>query len=161
MKWDSLKDLADTFTMMANNGTSPQGKWIEFIRRLASTTHKSHYNFISPNWIARDLERIDQILGGTYEREFGDKNGNQRTEEIKKRNRGSIAGHKFEKGESVGEEPKLTSGYKLSLLDMQRHGGNLESETHGSQSVPVQTGQDGKGDNPEDSTRDLQERAKA
>jgi hypothetical protein len=152
---DLLEKLCEVFNKMGG-----LDKWSEFVTRMATKTHPTNYWFMSPTWLAKDIDRINKVLGGTYERNFKD-NGDQAAESRKRRNRGSIEGHTTENGKGVGGKPKLTVKIEPSLRWLQRHGGNMESGTNGGSSVPVCPEPESGIDNQENSTGDIPESSKA
>ena len=147
---EQYEELVDLFNEMGkNNGKEPEVKWIEFIQTIVARVHPTNRSYIMPSWIADKLNRVDSLLGGTYDRNFGSK-GDEAAAARKRRNWGGTRRNSSEDGKEVGE----TSGTTLTLgrakmQPMQRRGIDLESGKDSGTPVQVPNREMGVGSDPE------------
>jgi len=110
-KLDCYKPLVELFTgMAAGNGSPAETKWVDFVKHLASTTHSEHHGWMSPEWLAKDLKRVDQAIAGQYARPFGRSYGKSGADEELSRIRRGGSARGSGKAGAADKGGKITGG---------------------------------------------------
>jgi hypothetical protein len=111
-EYSKVTELVEVFNEMGReNGIGPEEKWAEFVRTLGSTTHYTNRHYMSPVWLAKDLGRINSVLAGTYQHDFGRSQHDERTEARKRKNRGGSGEYPGKDGKELGG----TSGTSFAI----------------------------------------------
>ena len=111
-EYEKVTELVEAFNKIGKaNGIGPEEKWAEFVRTLGSTTHHTNRHYMSPVWLAKDLGRINSVLAGTYQHDFGRSQYDERSEARKRKNRGGSGGYPGKDGKELGG----TSGTSFTI----------------------------------------------
>ena len=99
-----VTELVNYLNASSANGDDPRNGWIKVIH-FARECHPEHYSKMSPAWLSKDLEHINQIFRGIYNHSFEKGDANEKRTSSRK---GHIAGDRadFKKTTGRGFIPK-------------------------------------------------------